>query len=190
MAFLVAYGVFEIPSNYFLKKTSPSTWIAFLMLAWGSLTIGVGGVQNFAGVTTVRFLLGTFEAGKPNPRNYSQTYTHTLQGFSRDWFTTLHSGIAHPSAQSVLHFSLPPLHLLVPLVVHWHTQLDIWMMSQTSLLGDGSLSLKEFLVFLRQSLSISSCPTIQKLQIGCQLKRRPLLLTDCVLKDLTAVVLG
>ncbi|KAF2188159.1 MFS transporter [Zopfia rhizophila CBS 207.26] len=63
MAFLVAYSIFEVPSNYFLKKTSPSTWIAFLMFAWGSLTIGLGGAQNFAGVTAVRFLLGIFEAG-------------------------------------------------------------------------------------------------------------------------------
>jgi MFS family permease len=66
MAFLVAYAVFEVPSNYFLKKTSPSTWIAFLMFTWGSLTIGLGGSQNFATVTALRFLLGTFEAGMPS----------------------------------------------------------------------------------------------------------------------------
>lgn len=63
MVFLVAYGVFEIPSNYFLKKCKPSRWIAFLMLSWGACTMGLGGAQNYATVTAVRFLLGMFEAG-------------------------------------------------------------------------------------------------------------------------------
>ncbi|KAH3920703.1 hypothetical protein HBH56_008710 [Parastagonospora nodorum] len=63
MVFLVAYAVFEVPSNYFLKKLKPSRWIAFLMLGWGICTIGLGGAENYATVTAVRFLLGMFEAG-------------------------------------------------------------------------------------------------------------------------------
>ena len=63
MVFLIAYAIFEVPSNYFLKKLSPSKWIAFLMFSWGAITIGLGGTKNFAGVTAVRFLLGVFEAG-------------------------------------------------------------------------------------------------------------------------------
>ncbi|RDW85517.1 hypothetical protein BP5796_03842 [Coleophoma crateriformis] len=63
MVFLVAYAIFEVPSNYFLKKLNPSRWIAFLMFAWGCITIGLGGVHSFASVTVVRFLLGVFEAG-------------------------------------------------------------------------------------------------------------------------------
>jgi len=66
MVFLVAYAVFEVPSNYLLKKFSPSKWIAFLMFAWGATTMGLGGTQNFAGVTAVRFVLGMFEAGGYN----------------------------------------------------------------------------------------------------------------------------
>ncbi len=31
MVFLIAYALFEVPSNYFLKKLRPSRWIAFLM---------------------------------------------------------------------------------------------------------------------------------------------------------------
>jgi hypothetical protein len=64
MVFLIAYAIFEVPSNYFLKKLSPSKWIAFLMLSWGAVTMGLGATQNFAGVTAVRFILGMFEAGK------------------------------------------------------------------------------------------------------------------------------
>jgi len=63
MVFLIAYAIFEVPSNYFLKKLSPSKWIAFLMFSWGAVTMGLGGTTNFAAVTGVRFLLGVFEAG-------------------------------------------------------------------------------------------------------------------------------
>ncbi|KAI5247101.1 putative MFS transporter [Aureobasidium subglaciale] len=63
MVFLIAYMVFEVPSNYFLKRLSPSKWIAFLMFSWSVMTMGLGGVHNFAGVTALRFLLGVFEAG-------------------------------------------------------------------------------------------------------------------------------
>ncbi|KAI8966145.1 MFS general substrate transporter [Daldinia sp. FL1419] len=63
MVFLVAYGLFEVPSNILLKKLRPSRWIAFLMFAWGALTMGLGGVRSYASVTVVRFLLGVFEAG-------------------------------------------------------------------------------------------------------------------------------
>lgn len=63
MVFLIAYALFEVPSNYMLKRVNPSTWIAFLMLSWGAITMGLGGVHSFGAVTAVRFLLGVFEAG-------------------------------------------------------------------------------------------------------------------------------
>ncbi|KAE8148398.1 MFS transporter [Aspergillus avenaceus] len=63
MVFLIAYALFEVPSNYFLKKLKPSKWIAFLMLSWGASTMGLGGAHNYAQVTGIRFLLGVTEAG-------------------------------------------------------------------------------------------------------------------------------
>ena len=33
------------------------------MFAWGSVTIGLGGVQSYASLAVVRLLLGIFEAG-------------------------------------------------------------------------------------------------------------------------------
>lgn len=60
--FLIAYGLFEVPSNILLKKLRPSRWIAFLMFSWGTLTVGLGGINNYATLTVVRFLLGVFEA--------------------------------------------------------------------------------------------------------------------------------
>ncbi|KAL5333186.1 major facilitator superfamily domain-containing protein [Aspergillus crustosus] len=63
MVFLIAYAIFEVPSNFLLKKLRPSRWIAFLMLSWGAVTMGLGGVHSFAQVTGLRFLLGVMEAG-------------------------------------------------------------------------------------------------------------------------------
>lgn len=79
MVFLIAYALFEVPSNYLLKKLSPSRWIAFLMFSWGAITIGLGGVHSFASVTVVRFLLGVFEAGLfPGLVYYLSESLHTL----------------------------------------------------------------------------------------------------------------
>ena len=63
MVFLVAYAVFEVPSNILLKKLRPSRWLAFLMLCWGTMTMCLGAASSFASVTALRFLLGMFEAG-------------------------------------------------------------------------------------------------------------------------------
>ncbi|KAK5992601.1 MFS transporter prlL [Cladobotryum mycophilum] len=63
MVFLIAYALFEVPSNILLKKLRPSRWLAFLMFCWGAITMSMGGTHSFATVTAVRFLLGVFEAG-------------------------------------------------------------------------------------------------------------------------------
>ncbi|KKY35272.1 putative major facilitator superfamily transporter [Diaporthe ampelina] len=63
MIFLVAYGLFEVPSNVLLKKLRPSRWIAILMFGWGACSTGLAGAHNYGAVTGVRFLLGVFEAG-------------------------------------------------------------------------------------------------------------------------------
>ncbi|KAI0385697.1 MFS general substrate transporter [Hypomontagnella monticulosa] len=63
MIFLIGYFLFEVPSNILLKKLRPSRWLAFLMVAWGAITIGLGGVHNYPAMTGVRFLLGASEAG-------------------------------------------------------------------------------------------------------------------------------
>ncbi|KAI5301507.1 hypothetical protein KEM56_001650 [Ascosphaera pollenicola] len=61
--FLIAYALFEVPSNYLLKKLRPSRWIAFLMCSWGAVTAGLAGSHNFATVSALRFILGAAEAG-------------------------------------------------------------------------------------------------------------------------------
>ncbi|KUI55838.1 hypothetical protein VP1G_03218 [Cytospora mali] len=63
MVFLVAYGLFEVPSNVLLKKLRPSRWIAILMFGWGACSMGLSGAHNYGTVVGVRFVLGIFEAG-------------------------------------------------------------------------------------------------------------------------------
>ncbi|KAJ4356206.1 uncharacterized protein N0V89_004236 [Didymosphaeria variabile] len=62
--FSIAYAFFEVPSNWIMKHwVRPSLWLGFLLAAWGVLTIGFAGVQDFATVVVLRFLIGMFEAG-------------------------------------------------------------------------------------------------------------------------------
>lgn len=78
--FFIPYILFEVPSNLLLKKIKPSSWLSFIMFAWGELTlrpsmrlqlnpdIGVvtvcqGVVRSYAGLVVCRFFLGLFEAG-------------------------------------------------------------------------------------------------------------------------------
>jgi MFS family permease len=81
MLFLVAYSVFETPSNLALKIFSPkrycslplllesrlidvySRWLGFLIFSFGAFCIGIGVVQNFASISALRFFLGAAEAG-------------------------------------------------------------------------------------------------------------------------------
>ncbi|RSM06216.1 hypothetical protein CEP52_005851 [Fusarium oligoseptatum] len=63
MLFLVAYSLFEAPSNLSLKIFSPKRWLGFLVFAFGAFCMGIGGAQNFATVSALRFFLGAAEAG-------------------------------------------------------------------------------------------------------------------------------
>ncbi|KAK2594489.1 High-affinity nicotinic acid transporter [Conoideocrella luteorostrata] len=61
--FFVPYVLFEIPSNVFLKRFKPSTWLSLNMFLFGFTTIMQGLVQNYSGLLATRFFLGVFETG-------------------------------------------------------------------------------------------------------------------------------
>ena len=64
MLFAIAFSLFDSPPNILLKRYfRPSLWIGFLLFSWGALTLGFAGVQNYATVVVLRFLIGVFEAG-------------------------------------------------------------------------------------------------------------------------------
>lgn len=63
--FSLAYGIFDIPSNWIMKRfVRPSLWLALLLFGWGAFTLGFTGVKNYAQVLVLRILIGAFEAGK------------------------------------------------------------------------------------------------------------------------------
>jgi MFS family permease len=62
--FSVSYTLFEVPSNWIMKRyVRPSLWLAVLLFCWGALTLGFAGVKTYAQVIVIRFLIGVFEAG-------------------------------------------------------------------------------------------------------------------------------
>ncbi|KAJ7281385.1 MFS general substrate transporter [Mycena rebaudengoi] len=61
--FFFSYAIFEVPSNVFLKRLRPSIWLSALMLLWGVMMTVQGLVHNYGGLTAMRWMLGTFEAG-------------------------------------------------------------------------------------------------------------------------------
>ncbi|KAJ5404620.1 MFS transporter [Penicillium cosmopolitanum] len=63
MVFLVAYSIFETPSNLALKTFSPKRWLGFLIFCYGAFCTGIGVVHNFASISALRFFLGAAEAG-------------------------------------------------------------------------------------------------------------------------------
>lgn len=53
-----------LPSNFILGKfKKPSTYIGSIIIAWGTVVLIGGFVKNLAGLATIRFFLGVFEAG-------------------------------------------------------------------------------------------------------------------------------
>jgi MFS family permease len=62
--FFIPYVVFEIPSNYLLKRFKPSTWLSFCMFGFGFVGIMQGLVKNYSGFLATRFFLGLFEVSR------------------------------------------------------------------------------------------------------------------------------
>lgn len=57
--FSLAYATFEIPSNWIMKRfVRPSLWLSILLFGWAALTLGFTGVQTYAQVVVLRFLIG------------------------------------------------------------------------------------------------------------------------------------
>jgi hypothetical protein len=62
--FFVPNILLEIPSNLVLGKFKrPSTYMGSIVAAWGLVVLVGGFVQNLAGLATIRFFIGVFEAG-------------------------------------------------------------------------------------------------------------------------------
>ncbi|TFK53081.1 MFS general substrate transporter [Heliocybe sulcata] len=61
--FYASYIIVELPSNWVIKKVKPNRWLPILICTWGTVTTLSGLVQDFAGLTAVRVVLGFCEGG-------------------------------------------------------------------------------------------------------------------------------
>ena len=61
--FFWGYFLFEIPSNLILHKIGARTWIARILITWGSVAALTGFVQSAHQLYVARFALGLAEAG-------------------------------------------------------------------------------------------------------------------------------
>ncbi|XPS99847.1 hypothetical protein M3J09_009015 [Ascochyta lentis] len=63
LVFFIGYCLFELPSNYIIRRLGARIWLPFLITAWGACVLGMGFVQSWEILTVLRALLGVFEAG-------------------------------------------------------------------------------------------------------------------------------
>ncbi|BGP19607.1 hypothetical protein JCM10213v2_007702 [Rhodosporidiobolus nylandii] len=60
-AFYYPYMGIEPIATFFVKKTSPSIWLARIMISWGAVMACMAAVTSYGGLITCRVLLGLFE---------------------------------------------------------------------------------------------------------------------------------
>ncbi|OAL54562.1 MFS general substrate transporter [Pyrenochaeta sp. DS3sAY3a] len=63
LVFFIGYALFELPSNYVIRRIGARIWLSFLIVAWGLCVLGMGFVKDWKILTVLRALLGVFEAG-------------------------------------------------------------------------------------------------------------------------------
>jgi len=61
--FFLAYFLFEVPSNFALKRFGARVWIARIMVTWGIISVSMAFVTGTTSFLVLRFLLGVAEAG-------------------------------------------------------------------------------------------------------------------------------
>jgi len=61
--FFVAYFLFEVPSNFALKRFGARIWIARIMVTWGLISMSMAFITGPKSFYVMRFLLGVAEAG-------------------------------------------------------------------------------------------------------------------------------
>ncbi|KAM3422324.1 hypothetical protein BST61_g2683 [Cercospora zeina] len=63
LVFFIGYGLFELPSNYVIRRLGARFWLSFLITTWGACVLGMGFVDDWRILSVLRALLGVFEAG-------------------------------------------------------------------------------------------------------------------------------
>jgi hypothetical protein len=56
----------QLPGNLVLRRFGVSNFIAFIVVAWGAIELGMGFVSTWGYLTLCRILLGALEVRKPH----------------------------------------------------------------------------------------------------------------------------
>jgi hypothetical protein len=71
----------QLPGNLALRKVGVRNWLTFIVIAWGSVQLGMAFVNDWRWLFLCRFLLGTFEARSPFPISKFPALSVDLSGF-------------------------------------------------------------------------------------------------------------
>lgn len=63
LIFFPGYALFELPSNYVIRRIGARYWLSGLIIAWGACVLGMGFLHDWRILTVLRAFLGVFEAG-------------------------------------------------------------------------------------------------------------------------------
>lgn len=62
LVFYVTYLAFEFPTGYLMQRLPTAKYLGANVILWGLMTALVSTAKNWAGLVTLRVLLGCFEA--------------------------------------------------------------------------------------------------------------------------------
>ena len=63
LVFFIGYALFELPSNYLIRRIGARWWLSFLAVGFGCVVLGMGFIHNWQSLVVLRTFLGFFEAG-------------------------------------------------------------------------------------------------------------------------------
>lgn len=63
LIFFIGYALFELPSNYVIRRIGARWWLSFLIVSWGFMVFAMGFIHDWRILTVLRAFLGVFEAG-------------------------------------------------------------------------------------------------------------------------------
>ncbi|KAK5081065.1 hypothetical protein LTR70_009327 [Exophiala xenobiotica] len=63
LVFFIGYFLFELPSNYIIRRIGARWWLSFLIVAWGLMVLAMGFIHHWKILVVLRAFLGIFEAG-------------------------------------------------------------------------------------------------------------------------------
>ncbi|MBA3937548.1 MAG: MFS transporter [Planctomycetes bacterium] len=107
-AFVLAYGVFEIPTGHWGDRIGRRRVLARIVAWWSTCTIATAGAFSYASLLVIRFLFGAGEAG---------AFPNATAAIAR-WFPVTEQGMAQGMLFASAHFGAAVTPLIVGGLLH------------------------------------------------------------------------